>query len=369
MIRDLDELFRTVERGEDFGDPDKGPFIVVGTAPDSVLFQGRSEFLLHDLERRLARSALEHGGPSSDAVRAEIVNAIIRAGDEDRRTVMADLAEALDRPLLDWELAEEIATMLREGSITVGACEVFAEVPARFLSGPEDRSWFRGGSAIVTTVHAFDRDSALQIANERFEESRAILAIATHRTIRASSVTATSRPTRGLSLASGPIFSVPDRDYEGNLVYEFGCLSNAASGLDRTPWERRVLGAARWSLRARLSRWPAERLLASMVALETIFVPDHHRSSKKSLVAEGATRHARLYERTIAEQEAWLRELYERRNEVAHEGQDFLRDLDIDRLLDVVMASVGWAARHLWPWHRREGTACTTFSEAIAPHT
>lgn len=368
VIRDLEELFRTVERGTERGDPDKGAFMLVGTHPNTLLFQGRSEFLLHDLERRLARSALEHGGPSPEAVRTALIDATSRTGKAGPAEAIAGLAETLNSPLIGWEFAEEIVTMLREGSIPVGACEVFAEVPDRFLSVPEDRERFRGGSAIATLVQARDRDSALQIANERFEEARAILALATRRTLQLERSYATSQPQRGLSLSAGPLFSVPDLDYDGNLGYELAYLSDAASRLQRTDWERRVLAAARWSMRARLSRWPAERLMASMVALETIFIPHNHRGPKKYLVAQGATAHARLYGKSCAEQEDWLRELYERRNDVAHEGQDFLRDLEIDRLLDVVLASVGWAARHVWPWHRKEGKPCLTFDEAMSPH-
>lgn len=373
VIRDLEELFQTAQRGPKQAHPLKGPVTVVHLGPnEDLVFHGRTKFLLDDLARRLARSALEHGGPSPEAVTSLLIQATGKVGQQTSADLIAGIAEELDKPEREWEFAEEIFLDLREGSVPVGACQVFAQVPERFMSDPNDaKTLFRGGSAITTVVQAHDEVSALQIADERFEEARAILAQNTYGELRQERSFAMSRPTKSTHHRGGPFFRVPDTDLDGKLVYEFGYMSEAATRLGRKDWERRVLAAARWSMRARLSRWPAQKLAASMIALETIFVRDKKAGIKKDLISHGSVRIARavLYDKSPEEQEDWISELYDRRNEVAHEGQNFLRDLEIDHLLDVVWMSVGWAARHLWPWHRAEGKPCLTFDEAMAPHT
>lgn len=366
IARDLVELFQTVVRGGGPPDPKKGPFIQAGTA-DDLLFQGRSEVLLRDLERRLARSALEHGGPSPESVSQFLIDLVERSAEEDSGELLKDLSVWLDAPQREWEFAQGIAISLREGSVRVGACWVYADVPDRFLITPDDHRHFRGGSAISTEVAARDERSALHMAEEHFTEARAILALATNFELRDEQRYAVSKPYEGRGAIGGPFFSVPQIDYDGNLAYEFGDLSRAAASPTRNPWERRVLAAARWLLRARLSHWPAEQLVAAMVALEAVFVPKNAQPKKYPL-AKGATAHARLADKTREDQEAWLVELYERRNDVAHEGQNFMRDADIARLIEVTFASVRWAAWHLSPWHSKTGKACASFDEAMAPH-
>jgi hypothetical protein len=63
----------------------------------------------------------------------------------------------------------------------------------------------------------------------------------------------------------------------------------------------------------------------------------------------------------------WIRRLYRERNKAVHAGREFIEDLDIDRLLDLVQAAVRGASWHLHPLHRANG-ACTHYADTIAAH-
>ena len=66
------------------------------------------------------------------------------------------------------------------------------------------------------------------------------------------------------------------------------------------------------------------------------------------------------------DQEAWLAELYRRRNDAAHEGREYLNDLEIEEFLDLVRYTVRYAAEHLSCKHGGRRGICRTYDQALA---
>jgi len=62
------------------------------------------------------------------------------------------------------------------------------------------------------------------------------------------------------------------------------------------------------------------------------------------------------------ELEAWVRHLYQRRNDAAHEGIDYPNEINVSRLEELTRAACQWAASHL-DRHHRTGGACRTFAD------
>jgi hypothetical protein len=156
-------------------------------------------------------------------------------------------------------------------------------------------------------------------------------------------------------------------DEQGHLIPPYRQLSRAAARDEerRSDWERRVLAAVRWFSRACRSEWSADQLVGLMVALECLFVAGTTEGNKGARIATRLTDRWKLNEMTAEEQEAWLRRLYRARNDAAHEGRDFVNDLEVERLADLAHVAIRGLAWHLVPAHRARGRSCRTFTEAM----
>ena len=131
---------------------------------------------------------------------------------------------------------------------------------------------------------------------------------------------------------------------------------------ERTEWERRVVSAARWVLAAQETRWYGQALLSLMVAMKCLFVPRGHGANKGQRLAERASQIRVLPWLDTPGQVAWLKALYRRRNEAAHEGLSVHEDLDVEDLIVLAGQLLPWAVWHLDAGHSDLGP-CTSMTE------
>jgi hypothetical protein len=157
-------------------------------------------------------------------------------------------------------------------------------------------------------------------------------------------------------------------DPKGRLLPPFLQLSRAVAKDEdtRSDWERRVLAAARWFSRGLNSTAASDRLVAMMIALETLFIAGRHERRKGVLLAQRISDRGGVNELTADEQRVWLAGLYDGRNASTHEGRDFAYDLDVDRLTELTYSIVRAMSVHLIPAHRPSGRSCRTFDDAMA---
>jgi hypothetical protein len=107
-----------------------------------------------------------------------------------------------------------------------------------------------------------------------------------------------------------------------------------------------------------------------MTVLECLFVEGQSVTSKGHTIADQIAPNWRLPdlegEETMHE---WIVSMYRRRNEAVHNGADYLKDFELDRLLVLTWHAVRWASWHLDPDHDHHirARACSTFEEALSP--
>jgi hypothetical protein len=152
----------------------------------------------------------------------------------------------------------------------------------------------------------------------------------------------------------------------GKLISPYAQLSNAFAKPEdgRTDWERRTVAATRWLSRASRSTTAADRLVSVMVALEALFIRDRTEQVKGTTIARRMSERIRRSSMSREVQEAWVADLYQRRNDAVHEGREHLNDLEVEELLDMARFTVQFAAEHLTSRHSRR-RACRTFDEAM----
>jgi hypothetical protein len=283
----------------------------------------------------------------------------------------------LELPSEDWLIVEPVAASLSPAArLVVGRTTYIDRLPRSWA--PRDaregeRLEHRGFVApfVQTRVTARVPGTAHTLARERFAESAAILDLAARPKHLGSEVVLLRRGRSGeFSFRRGGwiLAGAGLVDERGRLAPPYRQLSLAASRDEdrRSDWQRRVLAAARWFSRSYRSAWAADRLVSAMVALECLFVAGMtEKGMKGGRIAERLTDRFQMRDKTQAEQLAWLRGLYQARNQAAHEGRDFVDDLEVDRLLDVTQFVLRVCAWHLVPSHRPRGRACRTFSEAL----
>jgi hypothetical protein len=76
-------------------------------------------------------------------------------------------------------------------------------------------------------------------------------------------------------------------------------------------------------------------------SFESVFVEGRRGRAKGEKIAERLTERWRLNEMSAAGQDAWLRRLHRARNDAAHEGRDFVNDLEVERLADLEQHAPG----------------------------
>lgn len=217
-------------------------------------------------------------------------------------------------------------------------------------------------------VRARDAEAARVLAAERFAESSSILDVIDRPKLTAGRTMMLRRQDGTGHFAwmrRGWIINYLDD--RGRLEPPYYQLSRALSRPEsvRSDWERRVLAATRWFSRSCSSAWPADRLANLMVALECLFVSGQSESKKGALIAERLTERFRMRDMTEKAQAEWLLRLYKARNQAVHEGRDYIDDLEVDRLTEVMQYVIRASARHLVPAHRTSGRSCRTFEAAL----
>jgi hypothetical protein len=222
---------------------------------------------------------------------------------------------------------------------------------------------------VATTVVARDARDAHVIASEHFAESGAILDLIYRPEPDVGQFYALRRDGRGtLSFSRrGWILDLNSVTPTARLIPPYQQLSRAA-GKDehvRSDWERRALAASRWFSSSLRSPWPADRLVSLMVALESLFVEGKNERQKGKVIAKRVTERFVRRGMTATEQEAWLSDLYQRRNESAHEGREYQADLDVELLADLTHVAIRWAAHHLVPAHRSSRRSCRGFAAVM----
>jgi hypothetical protein len=226
---------------------------------------------------------------------------------------------------------------------------------------------------ISTQVTAGDIETAKLLAKERFAEARAVLTNAQGRAVGMSSPFVAVGPENWMQTGQEGehAFVVENvQDMSGGLAFGFGALSDAVAidEVERTDWQRRVVGAVRWAARCSDSHWPSERLIAAMIAFETLFIRDQTERDKGRLISDRLTALCLLKGMTGPQQSQWLRGLYVDRNAAVHEARSFVEDRDIPALEGLLDTAISWAAWHLAANHGPEWGACTSYDQVRSSH-
>jgi hypothetical protein len=335
----------------------------------------------------LAQSALVHGGWHEEAVETMVVEACVIARSDGTDAALGYIGDELNSGLRMWRVGERISAhvynRVNEVPHVVGRCYLSKEI--RFWAGRADRSPGRDAlgesldayrpAVLVTDVQAHDEASARWRASESFAEARAILLLAS-----GSPPYGVLRPHFVLDDADGlriqgdgdPIMVVHRVLADGSLWPGYQELSQAAAkdDEDRTDWERRTLGAARWYQRAVLDNWPAASLVAAMSAIEAVLCFPGERVNKDRHIADRLIRYdAKVRGVRDQDRRQWFTSLYGRwRNNAIHDARFYLEERDIERLVEVSEAVVHWAVQHLDSEHHPHRRPCTTIQEAHGQH-
>jgi hypothetical protein len=373
----LAELIEKVGRGDPGRELDR-PFASFGYGPTALNFEGETFAILRDLTWTMTSSALAAGGFGWEEAQTLVVGTIRVWLAEGEAQALARLDEELARPLSTWVVGEAVRGVFPLTLRVIGR--------AAICRGPEDVPGDPDGISsallpdhdphfplLVAAVPARDRDSAVARAEDRFDEARAILLLAT---------LGFSTPRPGhLILGSEQLIAGPrDESYipqglspSGEFGFSLRGVEHAArkEGEDRTDWEARTVSAARWYRHAELSRWPSEALADCMTALDVLFVRDRHEEHKSERIAARVSERFRHPGLTADQLKAWIIDLYRNRNRVVHDGAHYLEDFEVERLRGIVLVALHWAGGHLENDHvATEPTGpCSTFDEVMACRT
>jgi len=371
----LGYLFSLVERNVSNEEIEQAglPAITIGTSPGQAFtIRGEAYYLLHDLAEEIARST--HLGPGLSLEGAR--HLLQRACDRSLVDGADAAAEWLRRTLAGspgrWIVVRPLAIGMPETVIHVGRCRIQRGLPPGLPFDPPDhvRSAFPAHS-ISSEVEAWDEDAAVLTATKNFEEAFAILRPCDRhgQPLLGSDLLVTDgermtfAPSRGM-----PLHLFQCVSSEGELIFGgVRAMSEAARrpSSAQTDWERRTITAARWVSKGLDASWPSDALVSFMIALEALFLPPKGAHRKKEQLSAAISKRVRLRSMTPEAFRDWLKDVYDRRNDIVHESLAFDDEIEVDRLGDVAWIAVGWAAAHLNPYHRREQRPCTTLDEVL----
>jgi len=374
-VRMLRELASTVTEAAEI-DHEESHFLVT-RGDDSLAFQGEAFLLLRALGRRLATPALAGGGVSETEAEELIIQACLRTVHDGADAAVDWLTAAIDGEPKSYWFGVPVSAYCAAEQLELGSTRLLQHLPAH-LSGltdgmPNEANPFHSAQVLSCDVVAHDAASAEVVASDLLDQGMSLLRLLSDR-----------RPRRlvtyvGIQPVDQPVFAGRNRTLILRHVasdgrpwppYLYIADAMAKNEEHRSDWERRTIAACRWHNRAVSAGWPSASLVASFTALECLFVHGKSERLKGSMVATRVMRqdpHVPHLE-SVEEIGAWLEELYQRRNDAAHEGVSFANEIDADRLEQLTAASVEWAARHLDRFHRGGGV-CTTFEEAHdGPH-
>ena len=343
-----------------------------------LTFEGDAYDLLQLLTYQLLNQARAGGHPDRSTVQGWLAYTCRLALDRGIEEGFVELTRLASEPLQRWTVLKSVRGHFASLPLRVGRCVVYATLD----SIPQVRNDADFGEmlaketpppVLVTEVVARDKDSAVLLAGEQFDEARSVLYLAAEVVLepRKASIaldehgnaTTSSAALEQLvltSLAGGP-----------RLVPGYQGLESAASKepLERNDWETRVLAAARWHRRAALRRWPSEQIASAMSALECLFVGRQDTpGNKSSTLAEHVFALSLIDGMTEPQTEEWIVRLYRRRNDPLHEGRWLVDDIDAGRLVRLTTRSVRWASLHLDQDHEHldPRRACTSQDEALS---
>jgi hypothetical protein len=222
-------------------------------------------------------------------------------------------------------------------------------------------------------VKAFDRASAGRRADDNFDDAKAILMLASKpwSTPSEPRIFSGENPSSNSGRAGGYL---PLVDGSTGLLAHPGLRGLEEAALrdfgKRTDWERRVLTAARWLVRARFETWPSAALAASMTCMDILFVRDKKVAEKGKTIAREVSSRFTINGESKKAINDWLADLYRNRNAVVHDGGHYLQDPEIKKLLSLVNLALLWASEHLEDEHYHGGIArtkvCDTYDEAMS---
>jgi hypothetical protein len=369
--RDLRELFAKVEiDAVPVQGGDEATLWVTAREEPSLLFRGESLDLFRSIQSRLAGSALARGGPSRKAIEQLLIEACTVSVMRGEGAGLGMLEGRLNDPPGTWTVAQAIDAYLPRDDLCLGACRFFRSLPDGLVSdhilvSARERL---PGPVVLVDIEARDENSARLIAYDRFDEARSILMLASQQrgSLPANLVI---HPGDRVSVTggSGHLIAPTLWDSAGRVHPTLRGLSDAAARAEeeRSDWERRAVAAARWWTKAARTAWPSEALSASMTALECLLIEGRRVQKKANEIAERSTERWVFKRHTRDEQRLWLKKLYRARNDAVHEGRQYVEDLEVDRLTDLVAQAVTWAAWHLSPYHADAGKPCETFADVM----
>jgi len=358
------------ERNRDLVEPHEEVYFAQG---EGLLFRGEGLRVLRELEGQLAKAALVDGGPSERVVHSALVRVCWDSRTGDLDAALQRLEETLSAEPTEWIVVEPIAAHIYGESVRIGACTVRAqltEVHGQHLGEVAEERF--AGAVIEARVTAKDRESAREIALENIAESKAVMTLIDTRQKTPDTwfLIGEADEFMGTSAGGGESWILTWGMYRGGgLLHQFEATSEMAARppQDRTEWGSKTLSALRWLLNATASTWPAEILASCMSAMECVLLHDE-RGPKGSKVAARATEIALRAGVKPDDQQAWLENLYRRRNESVHAGEFFVDSLETRRLLDLTTFLCRWAAAHLSDDHSPDERVCESWAQAHSDH-
>ncbi len=345
--------------------------LAVGIGP-TLLFEGEALKMFRSLVLGLARPALTTGGPLPEVVESLVIEFVRRAAGGREQDALVWLEGELSAPVEAWTFVEGVGAHL-EQRLQLGSCTVANDLRELGLDPALYAPFSMTGPYIAITVEARGQATARLIAGERIAEATALLGLLSvpGAVPDEAHIWKKADGQFGYSTGESGDLRVYRVDQRGKLWPGYHQLSDALARADdqRSDWERRVIGAARWWHKASTTAWPTEVITAGMSALECLVIKPGEWTAKADLVADRASGIAVLAGTTRSAQIGWLRDLYKRRNDALHAGRFHQDDLDALNFLALVDLVAHQAVPHLDPWHRGTNDGpCATIDEVLGPH-
>jgi hypothetical protein len=339
-----------------------------------LAFEGRALSLLRSLQQRIAGRSRAESGRSEGVVEAQIVAACWRMQETGDGDEAADwLLSGLDAPFRKWTIGQPLSRLyIDRPRLRVGRAVYEMQTPGRLLrSFSSLGAEFQWQSCVHADVWARDEATARVLALEAFADAGALMDLLDPPKLGTQGAFV-SRADDGSGRAgfgtTGWIIGSQAFTEKHRLVPPYDHLSRLLRKEEtkRADWDRRVIAAMRWLSRARRSVVAADRLVSLMVALEALFIEGRQEQAKGKLLATRVTERIRISVLTSSAQEAWLADLYQRRNDAVHEGREYTNDFEVEDLADLTDYTVRFAAQHLLRDHAKGlRRPCRTFGQAM----
>jgi hypothetical protein len=369
QVRDLTAIIDAVLPSPD-GPPDEFPVITVGYGEDSWSLAGRGFVAYKRFAGTLASSALGGSGLSVKVAEDLVLAACGRAFRGSRDDAISALNRRLDAPPIRYRVARPLSGYFGGDRFKVGSAVISRGVPEGMAGDPalvaDDFPVF----SLTVGVDARDEATAAVLADQEVGEILGIFQLYDLEGVAEvgeASVTIRDDGSWSATPATKRRLHIDHAvESNGRLHHYAAALAEAQSTAyaERTDWQRRCLNACRWLTAAMNSPWPSHSLVGLFVALEALFIEAGRHGPKKTIIAE------RWSERFVSPENreqarSSLIELYDRRNDAAHEALDYRDELEIERLTVRVKRAIFWAAAHLLADHGRRRTPCETIEQVM----